>query len=293
MPLEGTVLYPVPRKTGDRWVKHHVVVTGDTLYCYKKADRQQMVKEFAFGTRIVYVRRGVSPQALAARARRANARARAKGKAKGGKGKGKTKGKGKGKVTKLKSIDHALTLSAGDDYVLLGARNAMEADMWYERLRQCSSAALRRVVASFLARSCSWFEVEALAAAEAEAQAAAAAGSQLLRPSPATGPQLVSQEAAAELFQLLHKHVTGGASVNSVAIFGAARQGKSTFMNLLADQTVFDVSHGDDPCSQGVHYSSALMKLNNFAAISATPPGAATATDRFEDQIRDTSLSGG
>ena len=87
MPLEGTVLYPVPRKTGDRWVKHHVVVTGDTLYCYKKADRQQMVKEFAFGTRIVYVRRGVSPQALAARG---------KAKAKGGKGKGRGK-KGKGK----------------------------------------------------------------------------------------------------------------------------------------------------------------------------------------------------
>ena len=38
--------------------------------------------------------------------------------------------------------------------------------MWFERLQQCSNAALSRVVNSFLARSCSWFEVEALAAAE-------------------------------------------------------------------------------------------------------------------------------
>ncbi|KAF0715934.1 hypothetical protein As57867_003095, partial [Aphanomyces stellatus] len=53
--------------------------------------------------------------------------------------------------------------------------------------------------------------------------------------------------------------------VNLISIFGAARQGKSFLMNLLANQQdLFRISNEKDPCAQGVDLSSHFMPLEAF-----------------------------
>ncbi|CAM9165568.1 unnamed protein product, partial [Discosporangium mesarthrocarpum] len=56
--------------------------------------------------------------------------------------------------------------------------------------------------------------------------------------------------------------------VNLVAIFGAARGGKSFLMNQLAGRDgIFKISNEKDPCTQGVDVSRAVVPLRDFAAI--------------------------
>jgi len=57
--------------------------------------------------------------------------------------------------------------------------------------------------------------------------------------------------------------------LNLLSIFGAARQGKSFLMNLLADQQdLFKISNSREPCTQGVDISSHLSTLQRFEAHS-------------------------
>ncbi|KAF0682653.1 Aste57867_25239 [Aphanomyces stellatus] len=54
--------------------------------------------------------------------------------------------------------------------------------------------------------------------------------------------------------------------VNLISIFGAARQGKSFLMNLLANQQdLFRISNEKEPCAQGVDLSSHFMPLEAFS----------------------------
>ncbi|CAM9749277.1 unnamed protein product, partial [Choristocarpus tenellus] len=56
--------------------------------------------------------------------------------------------------------------------------------------------------------------------------------------------------------------------VNLVAIFGAARGGKSFLMNQLAGRDgVFKISNDKDPCTQGVDVSRTVLPLHEFASI--------------------------
>ncbi|KDO20609.1 hypothetical protein SPRG_21222 [Saprolegnia parasitica CBS 223.65] len=54
--------------------------------------------------------------------------------------------------------------------------------------------------------------------------------------------------------------------INLISIFGAARQGKSFLMNLLANQQdLFRISNEKEPCTQGVDLSSHFMPLAEFS----------------------------
>lgn len=58
---------------------------------------------------------------------------------------------------------------------------------------------------------------------------------------------------------------------NLIAIFGAARQGKSFLMNLLSGyEDLFRISNEKEPCTQGVDMCSRLSSLDRFSAIDAT-----------------------
>ncbi|RHZ30114.1 hypothetical protein DYB37_011690 [Aphanomyces astaci] len=62
-------------------------------------------------------------------------------------------------------------------------------------------------------------------------------------------------------------------NVNLISIFGAARQGKSFLMNLLANQQdLFRISNEKEPCTQGVDLSSHFMPLESFSRINGCPP---------------------
>ena len=55
------------------------------------------------------------------------------------------------------------------------------------------------------------------------------------------------------------------APLNLLSIFGAARQGKSFLMNLLAgQQDLFKISNAREPCTQGVDISSHVTMLADF-----------------------------
>lgn len=78
----------------------------------------------------------------------------------------------------------------------------------------------------------------------------------------------VSQEAATEVLQPL-----GDQQINLISIFGAARQGKSFLMNLLADQQdLFKISNLREPCTQGVDLSGHFIPLSTFSALNGCPP---------------------
>jgi hypothetical protein len=57
----------------------------------------------------------------------------------------------------------------------------------------------------------------------------------------------------------------GNQAVNLVAIIGSARKGKSFLMNQLMQpiglQCNFQVSHGNQPCTQGIHILPSLVPL--------------------------------
>jgi hypothetical protein len=60
--------------------------------------------------------------------------------------------------------------------------------------------------------------------------------------------------------------------INLISIFGAARQGKSFMMNLLANQQdLFRISNEKDPCTQGVDMSSHFMPLSDFSRQNSCP----------------------
>jgi hypothetical protein len=64
----------------------------------------------------------------------------------------------------------------------------------------------------------------------------------------------------------------GDRPVNLISIFGAARQGKSFMMNLLADQQdLFKISNLREPCTQGVDLSGHLLPLRRFSAVNGCP----------------------
>lgn len=60
--------------------------------------------------------------------------------------------------------------------------------------------------------------------------------------------------------------------VNLISIFGAARQGKSFLMNLLADQQdLFKISNLREPCTQGVDLSAHFLPLSTFSTLNGCP----------------------
>ncbi|TMW60715.1 hypothetical protein Poli38472_000757 [Pythium oligandrum] len=71
------------------------------------------------------------------------------------------------------------------------------------------------------------------------------------------------------------KHVLqplGDQPINLISIFGAARQGKSFLMNLLAgQQDLFKISNLREPCTQGVDLSSHFIPLPKFSALNNCP----------------------
>ena len=129
-----------------------VVVTSESLICYKKSDRKDLVQEFA-SARASCAFAAASPtpprRALGGAAAKAIRRSQESGKGQGkGKGNGKVKGRGgaKAKVKALKDVDYALTVSSGDEYMLLSARDETEADLWFERLQERARRLMRIVL---------------------------------------------------------------------------------------------------------------------------------------------------
>ncbi|CAH0513941.1 unnamed protein product [Peronospora belbahrii] len=60
--------------------------------------------------------------------------------------------------------------------------------------------------------------------------------------------------------------------INLVSIFGAARQGKSFLMNLLADQQdLFKISNLREPCTQGIDLSGHFVPLSRFSSFNDCP----------------------
>ncbi|CAI5746190.1 unnamed protein product [Peronospora destructor] len=78
----------------------------------------------------------------------------------------------------------------------------------------------------------------------------------------------ISNEAAEHVLEPL-----GETLINLISIFGAARQGKSFLMNLLADQQdLFKISNLREPCTQGVDLSGHLVPLSSFSGFNGCPP---------------------
>ncbi|GMF09820.1 unnamed protein product [Phytophthora lilii] len=78
----------------------------------------------------------------------------------------------------------------------------------------------------------------------------------------------ISAEAAERVLQPL-----GDTPINLISIFGAARQGKSFLMNLLADQQdLFKISNLREPCTQGVDLSGHFVPLSRFSGFNGCPP---------------------
>lgn len=74
-------------------------------------------------------------------------------------------------------------------------------------------------------------------------------------------------EAAGKVLEPLGDH-----AINLISIFGAARQGKSFLMNLLADQQdLFKISNLREPCTQGVDLSGHFLPLSRFSAVNGCP----------------------
>ena len=77
-----------------------------------------------------------------------------------------------------------------------------------------------------------------------------------------------------------------GAPLNLIAVFGAARQGKSFLMNELAGGSAgFRVSNKSDPCTVGVDLASKLMPLSEFTGGEANRAGAGAGADGGRIQI--------
>ncbi|CAI5733623.1 unnamed protein product [Hyaloperonospora brassicae] len=89
------------------------------------------------------------------------------------------------------------------------------------------------------------------------------------RPTAGKSDQMfISAEAAEQVFEPL-----GETLINLISIFGAARQGKSFLMNLLADQQdLFKISNLREPCTQGVDLSGHLVPLSTFSGFNGCPP---------------------
>ncbi|KAI9907421.1 hypothetical protein PsorP6_004597 [Peronosclerospora sorghi] len=78
----------------------------------------------------------------------------------------------------------------------------------------------------------------------------------------------IGTEAAEQVLQPL-----GETPINLISIFGAARQGKSFLMNLLADQQdLFKISNLREPCTQGVDLSGHFVPLSKFSGFNGCPP---------------------
>ncbi|KAG3199883.1 hypothetical protein PC128_g4993 [Phytophthora cactorum] len=78
----------------------------------------------------------------------------------------------------------------------------------------------------------------------------------------------ISAEASTQVLQPL-----GDTPINLISIFGAARQGKSFLMNLLADQQdLFKISNLREPCTQGVDLSGHFVPLSKFSSFNGCPP---------------------
>jgi hypothetical protein len=91
----------------------------------------------------------------------------------------------------------------------------------------------------------------------------------------------VHPEAATHVLQPLSDQ-----PINLISIFGAARQGKSFLMNLLADQQdLFKISNLREPCTQGVDLSGHFVPLPKFSALNGCPPIASGGSERQTLQI--------
>ncbi|TDH65057.1 hypothetical protein CCR75_000256 [Bremia lactucae] len=87
----------------------------------------------------------------------------------------------------------------------------------------------------------------------------------------------ISAEASTQVLQPL-----GDTPINIISIFGAARQGKSFLMNLLADQQdLFKISNLREPCTQGVDLSGHFVPLQKFSSFN----GCSTITSKSSQDI--------
>ena len=170
-------------------------------------------------------------------------------------------GGGGRKSVKLKP--HAfMLLQSGGKPVLLAAETAEEKGAWLDALRGFARRSLEAFV-KLGSGACKWLAISD----EQEVEA---------------------QRAGQELLLALDR-AHGGAHANMVAIFGQARQGKSTFINLLAGaEGVFDISHDSEPCTSGADVSSRVMTLGRFRR-----GGVASGSDNGDGEGEEESLSAG
>ena len=81
----------------------------------------------------------------------------------------------------------------------------------------------------------------------------------------AEGTMSVNPRAASNVLEPLGEQEP----LNLVAVFGAARQGKSFLMNcLMGREGTFRISNARDPCTEGIDISRTTLPLASFAALS-------------------------
>eukprot|EP00937_MAST-01D_sp_MAST-1D-sp2_P003764 g3764.t1 len=136
--------------------------------------------------------------------------------------------------------DHSFLLrnAVGGD-IALAAPTAEDKAKWVAELRRQATRFVERLVRHGTG-CCPWYHVPFSDGGEAS---------------------LVVCEASSQLLRMLNaKDKLGGTPLNFVTIFGKARQGKSTLMNLLAGvEGLFEVSHKDQTCTRGVDLSAKVV----------------------------------
>eukprot|EP00937_MAST-01D_sp_MAST-1D-sp2_P003750 g3750.t1 len=146
------------------------------------------------------------------------------------------------------TLEHCFVLrgAPGGDIALAAPTTAVKAD-WVEELRRQATRFAERIVKSGVG-CCPWYHVSDNDEGKSS---------------------LVEYDAASQMLRLLSaKDKPGGAPLNFVTIFGKAREGKSTLMNLLAGEDVhdglFEISHADESCTRGVNLSSKFVASDAF-----------------------------
>jgi hypothetical protein len=113
-----------------------------------------------------------------------------------------------------------------------------------------------------------WMGMMASSSAAEAASAEVATGQAVQSSATAGALQLTVNPAAQDMLQEKGQHQP----LNLLCIFGAARQGKSFLMNLLAGtEELFRISNADTPCTEGVDISSHFMDLGDFSALNGCP----------------------
>eukprot|EP00937_MAST-01D_sp_MAST-1D-sp2_P003748 g3748.t1 len=131
------------------------------------------------------------------------------------------------------------------DPMFLAAPSADARAAWIAALRPLSELFAQHLV-DHGTGSCPWYSVPCNAEGE---------------------PFLAVCGASSQLLRLLSEQdQLGGEPLNFITIFGRAREGKSTLMNMLAGvEDLFRVSHKDETCTRGVDLSAKFVSSEVFA----------------------------